>query len=127
MEPQYTMLLVDDEPVLRTAVTRFLRKEPITFIEASDGQEGLDIYKNNPDSIDIILTDYQMRVSGIYLAKKIREINPDIPIILQTGVKTHDEVLENKDLFNAILGKPYNRNELVETVYRELGYSPNSQ
>lgn len=114
-----TILYVEDEDFAREemiAILSFVFKE---IIPASNGQEGLEKYKENQDKIDIILSDINMpRLNGIEMMKKIRELNSSIPTVFLTA---HGE---NSYLFEAInmqiaqyIIKPMTGNELLDKLY----------
>ena len=69
-----TIMVVDDSIVYRKALTQSLKKINIKVLEASDGQEALDILKSSKEKISIIITDYEMpKLNGLDLTIKIRE------------------------------------------------------
>ncbi len=111
-----TLLCVDDSEtmlLLYEGLFEFLFKD---IIFASNGIEALELFENN--NIDLILTDYYMPdMNGIEMAKRIRQLNANIPIILVTS---HDE---NKILIQALklhvtnfLQKPFNPDELFDAI-----------
>ncbi|MCK5111215.1 MAG: hybrid sensor histidine kinase/response regulator [Arcobacteraceae bacterium] len=82
------ILYVEDEENIREGYTKTLNRCAKKLYVAPDGQSGLDLFNEN--SIDIVITDIKMpNMSGIDMAKKIIEINPEIPIIFTTA---HNEV-----------------------------------
>lgn len=80
------ILYVEDDTVVRNELENLLAGFFDKVFIASDGEEGLNTYLENKESIDIILTDINMpKLSGIDMVKKIREISPKIPVILATA------------------------------------------
>ncbi|HEX8532676.1 MAG TPA: ATP-binding protein [Allosphingosinicella sp.] len=79
------ILLVDDEELVRTGTAEMLRDLGHEPIEAAGGQEALDLFAAD-DSIDLMLTDYMMpRMDGGELSRRVRELRPELPIVLVTG------------------------------------------
>ena len=73
-----TILLVDDEPALRQVVAGWLRGRGHKVLEASDGQEGLEVAKRYSGSIGLLLTDIVMpRMNGAQLAGRLRKYVPE--------------------------------------------------
>jgi len=88
------VLVVDDEPMVRNLLVRFVDALGYSSMPAQDGQEAWDMYssaKENGTSIDIVLTDREMpRLDGFGLVSKIRECNKTIPILMLSGDPTHE-------------------------------------
>lgn len=88
-----TILYIEDEDKIRDEISQMfyvLFKE--VFI-ADNGEDGFEIYKQNRDKIDIILTDINMpKLSGLELLAEIRKIDWDMPILITTGF-TDSEIL----------------------------------
>jgi CheY-like chemotaxis protein len=104
------ILLVEDDPSLRRILTHYFERELISVVEASNGNNALEIlgtvYSNY---IDLIMTDYMMPyLNGYDMALKIREIDQlkDMPIILYTNL-SHEELERKREdlVFNRILHK----------------------
>ncbi len=84
MEKKFTILLVDDEQDFLDPITFWLESKGYIVKIASNGLQALDSLKETTP--DIIFLDVNMPVmDGITALKKIREMNPDIPIIMITG------------------------------------------
>jgi signal transduction histidine kinase/CheY-like chemotaxis protein len=81
-----TVLLVDDEPEIRTMVEDFLCRMGYTVISASCADEALESAKKAQNKIDLLFTDVVMpRMDGFELALKLRERNPDLPVLIMSG------------------------------------------
>jgi two-component system chemotaxis sensor kinase CheA len=87
-----TVLVVEDDDVLRNALVMRLEMEGFRLLSASGGREALEIL-NQGHSIDFILSDIQMpNGDGVELLKKIRARHPKIPIIcLLSGYSTYNK------------------------------------
>ena len=84
MVEQYSILIVDDEPDIRSALRRTLKTPGYTLYEASDGVEALEKLKENP--VDAIISDYNMpRMNGLDLLTQVRIMTPAVLRILLTA------------------------------------------
>ena len=82
----------------------------------------LEAFKAKPDNYDLVITDMTMpKMTGAQLTAELREIRPDIPVILCTGFsETIDE--ENIEIMgiSAYIEKPILRNKMAEVIQRVL-------
>jgi CheY-like chemotaxis protein len=105
------ILVVDDEPFFRSAISSILRKAGFQTIEARDGLEAHDIVRAIGASIELLLTDFLMpRMDGLSLIKSVRELHPKMPVLLMTGSR-----LENRPRYT-VLNKPIGREALLQAV-----------
>ena len=111
-----SVLIVDDEKLIRFSLARLLSDEYITY-EACNGKEALDIIGQN-SNIDVVISDIMMPViDGIELIEKVRLENKDIIIIAITAVHSGEivtEVLEKGA--NQCLMKPFDIPQLRLTL-----------
>jgi PAS domain S-box-containing protein len=115
---ELTVLLVDDEDLVRTGTAEMLRELGHRVHEASSGYEALAILKSDV-AVDIIITDYMMpRMDGRELAGHIRASYPELPILLVTGYAGGDLNLDFPQL-----AKPFRQNDLLAAIRKLL--SPN--
>jgi len=85
-QPQRVVLLVDDEPQMRTLLTAILLQAGYAVISAADGQEALDLSRAYTDTIDLLVSDISMpRMSGAELAEYIHNERPDTHLLLMSG------------------------------------------
>ena len=110
-----TILVVEDEQSVRELAQKALKLYGYTVITASDGIEGLEMFKAHLDSIDLILLDLTMpRMSGKTLLEKIASINGNKKIIISSGQS--DETIHTYTQAMGFVSKPYTINELVNTI-----------
>ena len=106
------ILVVDDEPVFRSAVNTILRKAGFQTIEAQDGLEAYAIVRAIGASIELLLTDFQMpRMDGLSLIESVRELHPRMPVLLITASR-----FENRPRSYTVLNKPIGREALLQAV-----------
>jgi DNA-binding NtrC family response regulator len=87
------ILVVDDEPDLVLVLSNFLSKEGFKVYTAHTGEQAIEKVKNNP--IDLVLLDIAMPVmDGIETLKQIKKIKPDINVIMITGYKDAEKVVQ---------------------------------
>jgi two-component system cell cycle sensor histidine kinase/response regulator CckA len=116
-----TVLLVEDEPSVRTAIRRTLERFGFSILEACDGETALAVAQSNINDIDIVLTDLMMPgMNGRTFADQLANIRRDLPVIFMSGY-TDDTVNQRGlvDATHAFLQKPFSGEQLARTV-REL-------
>ena len=90
------------------------------MLEARDGVEAVEVFRQHLDEIRCVLSDLTMpRMDGWETLAALRKLSPDIPVILSSG---YDEAQvmagEHPERPNAFLGKPYQLKELSDTIRR---------
>jgi DNA-binding NtrC family response regulator len=114
-----TVLLAEDEAMLRRVVGVTLRHGGFVVIEAEDGTAGLEILQSAA-SIDVLLTDVKMPgLNGYQLAEASLSLRPEVKVMLMTGFA--DEAIPDaiRKASIPILRKPFNFDDLA-TSLREL-------
>jgi DNA-binding response OmpR family regulator len=113
-----TILVIDDDDRVRTLLRDILLFERHQVIEASDGESGMR-YLEKGGLVDMVLTDLGMPLkNGWEVAKWIKRELPQIPVVLITGWGTNlDEEKVKESGIDMIIGKPFQVNEILETVH----------
>ena len=119
----YNILICDDQPDIVNALKIYLGAEGYNLFEAFNGKEALQIVESN--DIHLILLDVMMpKMDGFMLAREIRAISPDVPIIFLTAKNLKDDILEGFKLgADDYLTKPFSMDELVyrmEAILRRV-------
>jgi len=116
-----TILLVDDESVLRSTTSELLNSIGYRVLEAGDGQEALQVYAKQYNEISIIITDIVMpKMGGAELAVEVRKLYDDIPIIFVTGYDKDRALSASQGIdCSVVLNKPYNIEYLSHAI-REM-------
>jgi two-component system cell cycle sensor histidine kinase/response regulator CckA len=115
------VLLVEDEDVVRSFAVRALTRQGYEVLEASDGQEALDLVEAHDGQIDIVVTDVVMpEMDGPTMFRELRKTNPTIKVIFVSGYpnEAFRETLGSEDV--AFLPKPFSLPQLAEKVKQEL-------
>jgi len=113
-----TILIVDDEPLLRKIASRILTSEGHTVLTAEDGGEAVEIFTEKSDSIDAIILDLIMPVmSGDDTYRELIKIKPDIPVLISSGFRK-DERVDSllKSGVAGFLQKPYSVEAMKEII-----------
>ncbi|MBM9613971.1 CHASE domain-containing protein [Desulfobulbus rhabdoformis] len=113
-----TILVVDDEEIIRKIVGEMLERLGYSILEAANGAEAVEIFNENRESIDCVLCDVVMpRMNGWDTVASIREKAPDIPVILASGYnEAHVMVGHNELVIQAFLEKPFLFSKLKEVL-----------
>ena len=118
-----TILVIDDEYVIRQAVRAALTRIGFEVMLAENGQTEVDLFKEQSERISLVILDLTMPVmGGEHAFDLLRAIRPDVPILLASGYDETDAVAKmvNKD-FAGFLQKPFDVNRLTEAVASALG------
>jgi len=118
------VLLVEDNE-LNMEIARFIiENEGARVICATNGKEAVDIYKNAPESFDIILKDIMMpEMDGLQATQVIRSFDHDIPIVAMTAnAFAEDKIKAKKAGMNAHVSKPLDKDKLIQVISRLCGY-----
>jgi len=113
-----TVLVIDDEKNYLVVLEDLLGDEGHEVLTASSGNEGLDIIRATP--VDTVLTDIKMPgMSGIELFEEIRNIDPDLPVILMTAFAEVDQAVDamKRGALDHIQ-KPFDNKEIKKAVAR---------
>ncbi len=113
-----TLLIVDDEPIIRDLCARALKGFKI--LQANDGQEAIELLRKQ--TIDVVLTDVMMpRLNGLDLLRQVKEETPDQIVILMTGYTEKEVILQAlKAGADEFISKPINLLQLRTTIYKIL-------
>ncbi len=113
-----TILLAEDQEMVRNFATHILSKAGYQVIEAEDGQKAVEVFQSNCDKIDILVFDVMMpHLNGREAYEKIKETRPDIPVLFCSGYG--DEVLKSEymvEIEGTLLAKPYKSSQLLKEI-----------
>lgn len=127
MDPQASMLIVDDEPFIRQILARIVSREGYQVRQACDGHDALD--RLSDASCDIVISDIKMpNMDGIALLSEIKSRYPEISVILITAYageySVQDALQAGADAF---IAKPFKNVEIAETLREVLQKNPRSR
>jgi CheY-like chemotaxis protein len=123
-----TLLLVDDDAMLRNMAAAMIKRLGFTVIEAKDGVEAMEVFLQHKDEIRCVLTDLTMpRMNGWETLTALRKLKPDIPVILASGYDAAQVMAgDHPEKPQTFLGKPYKLKELSDAIHRALGHQEKS-
>jgi DNA-binding response OmpR family regulator len=113
-----TILLVDDEDAVREVLARGLEEQGYRLLEASDGAHALEILKQTPDAINLVVTDVAMPgMNGLELARRAIELRGFLPFVFVSG-QPREVVSEMGQLQeeHTLLEKPFSPDVLAACI-----------
>ena len=117
-----TVLLVDDEEMIRSLGERILQSHGYTVLLAADGKEGLDLYLKERRRISLIILDLSMPyLSGYEMLEEVHRLTPDAKVIVSSGYsqKGYADSLDRLGVA-AYVAKPYRPADLARAVREVL-------
>jgi DNA-binding response OmpR family regulator len=112
---QRVILVADDEALIRNLVTLLLQQDGYVVLSAADGHEGLELSRQYPGAIDLVITDMQMpRLNGADLCAHLLEERPGIKVLMMSGADIREIVSQNVNL--PFLPKPFDGGTLKARV-----------
>ena len=122
---QALVLVVDDESALRRLADQLLSRAGFTVVSAADGEEAIALIRGGSVGFDAVLLDMTMpNLSGAETCRQIKELRPELPIVLTSGYR-HEELAELMDegAVAAFVQKPFTPKSLIETIRRAIAGS----
>ncbi len=122
-----TVLVVDDENAVRNVASRMLKRLGFSVIEANDGQTAIDIYKADPESVNLVLLDMQMPgMGGPEVFSRLHSIDPDVRILISSGYEesTIPDGITSCNRLAGFIKKPYTLKGLEAAIEKALRYQP---
>ncbi len=116
-----TILIVEDEEVLRSFAAEMLKDLGYNVLTAENGEEALAVYAEHGEIVDLVVSDMIMpKKSGVELFEKLNEITPGIKFVLVTGYCL--EEVEGRVLrgMSAIMMKPYTTEKIAALIRKVL-------
>lgn len=113
--------LVEDDPNVREIAGAILRDLGYRILEATDGEQALEVFARHADQIDLLITDLILpgHLTGQDLARRVTGLRPDLPVILMSG--TAEDGPDPGPGAPVRLTKPFTREDLARLVARTLG------
>jgi two-component system, cell cycle sensor histidine kinase and response regulator CckA len=113
-----TILIIEDEDVVRRSTARILERHGYDVLSAADGREGLEIFNRKRDKVNLVLLDLSMPVmTGQEVLAELRRLDPDLRVVIFTGYAARPEDFTEAQ---AVIQKPFNMTTLTGTVRRVL-------
>lgn len=117
-----TILLAEDEPIMRQMMRKMLEEHGYSVIEGSDGKAALAALEKTNTRVDIALTDVVMKgMSGPDLALRLIDMHPQMKVVYMSGYTGELVVNQGLDASIRLLEKPFTRSSLLHTLDAALG------
>jgi len=124
--PSVSVLIVDDEPLIRWSLAETLTDRGYGVLEAGDGRGAVEVLSDASDPIDVIMLDYRLPDSnGLQLLARIRSLSPASRVVLMTAFGTPEVFAEAMSLGAAcVVNKPIEMQDVASLVARARGSAP---
>ncbi|HVS40566.1 MAG TPA: ATP-binding protein, partial [Gemmataceae bacterium] len=117
-----TVLLADDNEMLRSLGATILRRHSYRVLLAEDGQAAVEIYEREGDKIDLVVLDLTMpRLSGREALHRLRAINPRVRVLFASGYSAEQLTDSDHAHIHGFIAKPYRERDLIQAVQAALG------
>lgn len=122
LQHDYTVLVVDDEDIVRESTTSILDFMGFRSLAAESGEKAVQIVKQQPDSVDMVLLDMTMPgMNGVETFKALRAISSGLPVVLASGYSTADTIaLFAEEKPNGFIQKPFIPSDLYGVLVKAL-------
>jgi PAS domain S-box-containing protein len=121
-----TILLADDEPMIRTLGRTILQRYGYRVLLAEDGVEAVETYRQSFADIDLVILDLTMpRLSGHDALRQMLQINPKVCVLLASGYSAEHISEGHGERIAGFLSKPYRPEKLAQTVREALDRAGN--
>jgi CheY-like chemotaxis protein len=121
---QCRILLVDDDPLVRSFVEATLKARDYLVDQATDGVDAIEILRALGGAVDLLITDIKMpRMDGVALARAVAEMSPAMPVLFISGWADPLEEPEWRKPQYAFLRKPFLPKALINSMEELRGRS----
>ena len=112
------ILVIDDEPLVRSLLKQVLENSGHTVMEAGNGQEGVRCFREN--NFDLVITDHGMPImNGLDAAFRIKKQKPDTPVLLITGWQAGtDAAFQKPSGIDELIHKPFDLENILDLVQK---------
>jgi CheY-like chemotaxis protein len=116
-----TILLADDNDMLRPLAAAFLRQGGFQVLLAEDGQEAVEVFQQEQGRVDLVVLDMMMpRLSGREALAQLRRLDPGVRVVFASGYADTPQGEIEQDGVLGFIAKPYGQNDLVQAVRQAL-------
>ena len=113
-----TVLVVDDQEILRVLMCKTLERGGFDVLTASSGQEALSLFRDADPPVDLLVTDYSMPgMTGLQLARECCSLNPELNVLYISGSWPGDILRTELALGRRrFLAKPFPQSDLLQNA-----------
>ncbi len=122
VQPRATILVADDEAMIRQLTKTILSKAGYEVVVAENGEKALEIFRARHEEISMVILDSVMpRLSGRETLRELVRLAPGIRVLFSSGYSTEQLALNEFPQVRGFLPKPYRAEQLVQKVADILG------
>ncbi len=119
--PQSVILFADDDELCLDVGVKILQKLGYSVLQARDGQEALEVFESNKNTVDLVILDMRMPHNGGRAFDQLKQIKSDVKVLIASGF-TEDQRI--RDMFEqgciGFIQKPFSINALSKKVSKAL-------
>jgi two-component system, cell cycle sensor histidine kinase and response regulator CckA len=116
-----TILIVEDDDAVRVPTAELLKMEGFKVLQATTGEEAIQLVQQNRSTLDVLVTDIVMpKMTGHEVAAKLLEANPELKVLYMSGEEVATARLGGRGT-SAVLRKPFRLGALKEKIHDLLG------
>jgi CheY-like chemotaxis protein len=116
-----TILIVEDEALIRTLARTILERLGYRILMAEDGLRAVEVYEQEDTRIDLVLLDLTMpRMSGVETLDRLVEIDPDVCVVFSSGFSADLPPVSHHRQVHGFIGKPYRPDQLCASIRAAL-------
>ena len=120
MDNSQKILVVDDNNVLLTVVSKMLSLLGYEVSSADSGENGLDVFRKS--NFDIVLSDYDMPgMDGVAFTCSVKKCSPRTPVVIMTGSGRESVFSRKSTAVDEVISKPFTLAEIDETIQNVSG------
>ena len=117
------ILFADDDELCLDVGVKILQKLGYSVLEARDGQEALEVFENNKNTVDLVILDMRMPYNGGRAFDQLKQIKSDVKVLIASGYTEDQQIREMfKQGCIGFIQKPFSVNLLSKKVLKALQY-----
>ena len=117
------ILFADDDELCLDVGVKILQKLGYSVLEARDGQEALEVFENNKNTVDLVILDMRMPYNGGRAFNQLKQIKSDVKVLIASGYTEDQQIREMfKQGCIGFIQKPFSVNLLSKKVLKALQY-----
>ena len=118
---QPVILFADDDQLCLDVGVKILKKLGYSVLQARDGQEALEVFEDNKDSVDLVILDMRMPYNGGKAFDQLKRIKSDVKVIIASGYTEDQRIIEMYEQgCIGFIQKPFRINKLSEKILKAL-------
>ena len=115
------ILFADDDELCLDVGVKILQKLGYSVLEARDGQEALEVFEDNKDTVDLVILDMRMPYNGGRAFDQLKQIKSDVKVLIASGYTEDQQIREMfKQGCIGFIQKPFSVNLLSKKVLKAL-------